>query len=117
MNKAASPKGVVTDKNSTQGRSVLISGCSSGIGKCVAQGLHPRGYRVFASVRDPSDGAVFHQVEEELTPCFPCSTEEKKEIHDASRLRAYEICLIPADTPALAGISFEPCDITYFDMN
>lgn len=44
----------------TQDRSVLITGCSTGIGKCVAQGLHQRGYRVFASVRDPGDCAVFH---------------------------------------------------------
>ncbi|MFZ1713392.1 MAG: SDR family NAD(P)-dependent oxidoreductase, partial [Nitrosomonas sp.] len=31
--------------------SVLITGCSSGIGYCVAQGLHARGYRVFATAR------------------------------------------------------------------
>ena len=40
-------------------RSVLITGCSSGIGKCVAHGLYQRGYRVFASVRNPDDLAVF----------------------------------------------------------
>ena len=61
MNKAVTLKGeAVTDNNTTQDRSVLITGCSSGIGKCVAQGLHRRGYRVFASVRDSSDCAVFH---------------------------------------------------------
>jgi len=43
-------------------RSVLITGCSSGIGECVAFGLHKRGYRVFASVRNPDDCAAFHQV-------------------------------------------------------
>lgn len=32
-------------------KSVLITGCSSGIGYCVAQGLHARGYRVFATAR------------------------------------------------------------------
>lgn len=31
--------------------SILITGCSSGIGRCVAEGLHARGYRVFASAR------------------------------------------------------------------
>jgi NAD(P)-dependent dehydrogenase (short-subunit alcohol dehydrogenase family) len=36
-------------------RSILISGCSSGIGLCVAQGLQKRGYRVFASARKPED--------------------------------------------------------------
>lgn len=33
-------------------RAVLISGCSSGIGRCVAVGLKTRGYRVFAGVRN-----------------------------------------------------------------
>jgi NAD(P)-dependent dehydrogenase (short-subunit alcohol dehydrogenase family) len=36
-------------------RSILISGCSSGIGLCVAQGLQKRGYRVFATARKPGD--------------------------------------------------------------
>ena len=39
-------------------RSVLITGCSSGIGHCVAMGLQRRGYRVFATVRNPQDVAV-----------------------------------------------------------
>lgn len=32
-------------------KTVLITGCSSGIGYCVAKGLHARGYRVFATAR------------------------------------------------------------------
>jgi NAD(P)-dependent dehydrogenase (short-subunit alcohol dehydrogenase family) len=36
-------------------RSVLVTGCSSGIGRCVALGLKARGYRVFASARRPAD--------------------------------------------------------------
>ncbi len=44
---------------SAEKRSVLITGCSSGIGECVAHGLHRRGYRVFASVRNQSDRAAF----------------------------------------------------------
>ncbi len=36
-------------------KSVLITGCSSGIGLCVAQGLRTRGHRVFASARKPED--------------------------------------------------------------
>jgi NAD(P)-dependent dehydrogenase (short-subunit alcohol dehydrogenase family) len=50
----------VVHSNSVESRSILITGCSSGIGECVAQGLHQRGYRVFASVRDPGDCAAFH---------------------------------------------------------
>jgi NAD(P)-dependent dehydrogenase (short-subunit alcohol dehydrogenase family) len=36
-------------------RSVLITGCSSGIGHHVAHGLEKRGYRVFAAARNPED--------------------------------------------------------------
>jgi NAD(P)-dependent dehydrogenase (short-subunit alcohol dehydrogenase family) len=39
---------------STQ-RTVLITGCSSGIGLCTAQGLQQRGYRVFATARKTDD--------------------------------------------------------------
>ena len=36
-------------------KAVLVTGCSSGIGRCVARGLKTRGYRVFASARKPED--------------------------------------------------------------
>ncbi|EIJ42637.1 short-chain dehydrogenase of unknown substrate specificity [Beggiatoa alba B18LD] len=39
---------------STQ-RAVLVTGCSSGIGYCVAKGLQARGYRVFATARRAED--------------------------------------------------------------
>jgi len=42
-------------------RSVLITGCSSGIGRCVALGLKKRGYKVFASVRQEKDIEVLQQ--------------------------------------------------------
>ena len=36
-------------------KSVLITGCSSGIGLCIAHGLQSKGYRVFASARSQKD--------------------------------------------------------------
>lgn len=39
-------------------KSVLITGCSSGIGRCLAFGLRHRGYRVFATARKPADVAA-----------------------------------------------------------
>ena len=36
-------------------KSILITGCSSGIGLCVAVGLKARGYRVFATARKETD--------------------------------------------------------------
>lgn len=36
-------------------RAVLITGCSSGIGRCAALGLKARGWRVFAAARRPAD--------------------------------------------------------------
>jgi len=36
-------------------KTILITGCSSGIGLCVARGLSSRGYRVFATARRTAD--------------------------------------------------------------
>lgn len=42
--------------------SILITGCSTGIGRCVAEGLRQRGYRVFATARRDEDvAALQHQ--------------------------------------------------------
>lgn len=36
-------------------RSILITGCSSGIGQCAARAMQQRGWRVFATARKPDD--------------------------------------------------------------
>jgi NAD(P)-dependent dehydrogenase (short-subunit alcohol dehydrogenase family) len=41
-------------------KSILITGCSTGIGRCLALGLQARGYRVFASVKQEKDLAALH---------------------------------------------------------
>jgi NAD(P)-dependent dehydrogenase (short-subunit alcohol dehydrogenase family) len=51
--------------NRMDARPVLITGCSSGIGRCVARGLAVRGYRVFATARRQED--VEHLRAEGLT--------------------------------------------------
>jgi NAD(P)-dependent dehydrogenase (short-subunit alcohol dehydrogenase family) len=52
-------------------KTILITGCSSGIGLCVAHGLRKRGHRVFAMARKPADvqrlqGDGFESVELDL---------------------------------------------------
>ena len=42
-------------------KSLLITGCSSGIGRCLADGLKQRGYRVFATARKAEDIASLQQ--------------------------------------------------------
>jgi len=39
-------------------RTILITGCSSGIGQVAALGMQARGWRVFATARKPEDLAV-----------------------------------------------------------
>lgn len=41
--------------NQPEPRSILITGCSTGIGYCVAKGLHERGHQVFATARKLRD--------------------------------------------------------------
>ncbi len=45
------------------GKSILITGCSSGIGLCAARTLKGRGWRVFATARKPQDIAHLREQE------------------------------------------------------
>jgi NAD(P)-dependent dehydrogenase (short-subunit alcohol dehydrogenase family) len=49
-------------------KTVLITGCSSGIGLCVAHGLKARGYRVFATARKTDDVAQLESAGLESLP-------------------------------------------------
>lgn len=40
---------------STTQKNILVTGCSSGIGLCLAENLHALGHRVFATARKPED--------------------------------------------------------------
>ena len=42
-------------------RSILITGCSSGIGQCCAEGMKARGWRVFATARKTKDVARLNE--------------------------------------------------------
>ena len=42
-------------------RTILITGCSSGIGNCAALGMRARGWRVFATARKPQDIATLEE--------------------------------------------------------
>ncbi len=63
-----------------KGQVVLVTGASSGIGRCVAEGLHKRGYRVFATVRKPADETHLQQQGIE-TLCFDLA--DSSAIYDA----------------------------------
>ena len=49
-------------------KNILITGCSSGIGHCLARGLRDRGYRVFAGARKMADVETLAQAGYESLP-------------------------------------------------
>jgi NAD(P)-dependent dehydrogenase (short-subunit alcohol dehydrogenase family) len=56
------------------GRNILITGCSSGIGECVARGLRARGWRVFATARRSADVARLQAEGMESLPLDLCDS-------------------------------------------
>lgn len=63
-----------------QGKPVLITGCSSGIGYCVALGLQQRGYQVFASARKIRD---VERLRDEGLNCLQLDLDDSTSIQQA----------------------------------
>ena len=64
-------------------KSILITGCSSGIGICVAEGLLKRGYRVFATARKNKDvEALLNKGMESFQLDLDDSTSIKGAVHE-----------------------------------
>lgn len=61
-------------------RSILITGCSSGIGLCTAQTLHQRGYRVFATARKRED---VQRLRDQGLQSFQLDLTDSNSIHNA----------------------------------
>ena len=65
-----------------QQKTVLITGCSSGIGYCVASGLKQRGYRVIASARHNES---VEQLKREGFECLQLDLADSRSIQQAFR--------------------------------
>ncbi len=61
-------------------KSILITGCSSGIGYCVAHGLHDRGHLVIASCRNMDD---VERLRREGLQCLPLDLNDPDSIGEA----------------------------------
>ena len=61
-------------------KSILITGCSSGIGLCAAEGLRQRGYRVFATARSTTD---VMRLSEQGLESLQLDLADSRSIHDA----------------------------------
>ncbi len=68
------------NRSATNSKTVLITGCSSGIGYDSAITLHARGYQVFATARKPADVAKLQAIGLEA---FQLDLDDSKSIHTA----------------------------------
>ena len=69
-------------------KSILITGCSTGIGLCLARGLRERGYRVITTTRKPADAARLARSGLEALALDPDSSESIEQAVDEVRRRA-----------------------------
>jgi len=70
-------------------RTILVTGCSSGIGYCTAHGLQQRGYRVIAGARQPKDverlraeGLTCLQLDLDSSGSIRCAVDQLADITD-----------------------------------
>lgn len=72
------------EKFAPNGEGILITGCSSGIGRACAIGLARRGFTVFATVRRPADAEALRQIGlPDLIPVCPLDLTHPEHIPTA----------------------------------
>jgi len=69
-------------------KSILITGCSSGIGLCVAHGLHKRGHRVIASCRHSAD---VEELREQGLECIQLDLNDSTSVRNAAK-KCLQLC-------------------------
>jgi NAD(P)-dependent dehydrogenase (short-subunit alcohol dehydrogenase family) len=87
----------------TRGKAILVTGCSSGIGRATAVYLAHTGYTVFATVRKEADASALRLLgEPDLVPVWPLDLRNGE--HIAAAVRAVEDELQRRNLPGLYGL-------------